>query len=83
MLISISEYADMKGGCPSTIKEKCRRGTLTSARKIGSVWVVDSEEPYLDNRLKDVRASRFKSMIPEQSEDKELTCSEFRHSIQG
>ena len=51
-LISISEYAKLHGRNPRTVQQKCIRGGFKTARKIGRNWVIDSEEPYEDGRVK-------------------------------
>ena len=50
MLISISEYAQLHDRNPYTVQQKCARGGFKTAKKIGRNWVIDSEEPYGDNR---------------------------------
>lgn len=52
MLISLEEYAQLHGRASGTIRQRCIRGSFTSARKIGHSWVIDSEEPLIDNRVK-------------------------------
>lgn len=52
MLISIAEYAKAHGRNPRTVQQKCIRGGFHTARKIGRNWVIDSDEPYIDGRLK-------------------------------
>ena len=48
--ISIAEYAQLHGRNPRTVQQKCIRGGFKTAKKIGRNWVIDSEEPYGDNR---------------------------------
>ena len=52
MLISLKEYAEKVGRTPDTIKQRCGRGCFKTAKKIGRNWVIDSEEPLIDNRKK-------------------------------
>ena len=52
MLISLAEYAKLHGRCPDTVRQLALRGNLKTAHKIGRNWVIDSEEPYPDNRVK-------------------------------
>lgn len=52
MLVSVTEYAKMHGKDVSCVRRKCISGKLKTARKIGNSWVIDSEEPYTDNRVK-------------------------------
>lgn len=48
-LISISEYAKIHGVKSDTVRQKILRGNL-KAKKIGRNWVIDKNEPYIDNR---------------------------------
>lgn len=52
-LIPIAEYAAQIGKATITVADKCRRGTLPGARKIGRDWFVPKDAPYPDNRVKD------------------------------
>jgi hypothetical protein len=51
-LISIAEYAALHGKAAKTVQQKAQRGGFKTAQKIGRNWVIDSEEPYTDGRLK-------------------------------
>jgi hypothetical protein len=51
-LISIAEYAKLHGRSHATVRQRILRGAFKTARKIGRNWVIDSEEPYTDGRLK-------------------------------
>jgi hypothetical protein len=51
-LISIAEYAALHGKAAISVQQKARRGGFRTAQKIGRNWVIDSEEPYIDNRGK-------------------------------
>jgi hypothetical protein len=51
-LISINEYAAKIGKAPTTIRQKCQRGTLPGAVKIGRDWLIPADAPYPDNRVK-------------------------------
>lgn len=52
--ISLAKYAEKHGKAMSTVRQLIQRGGLKTARKAGRNWVIDSEEPYPDNRRKDV-----------------------------
>ena len=52
MYISLNEYAAKHGRLYNTVLQKAVRGGFTTAKKIGRGWVIDSEEPYTDNRLR-------------------------------
>lgn len=51
-LIPIAEYADRIGKATITVADKCRRGSLPGARKIGRDWFVPKDAPYPDLRIK-------------------------------
>lgn len=50
-LISLAEYAELHGVKADTVRQKILRGNL-KAKKIGRNWVIDKNEPYIDNRKK-------------------------------
>ena len=52
-LISLVEYAKLHGVTPDTARQRANRGVFKTARKIGRNWVIDKNEPYIDNRKKD------------------------------
>ena len=52
-LISLAEYAEIHGVTPDTVRQRANRGVFKTARKIGRNWVIDKNEPYIDNRRKD------------------------------
>lgn len=51
-LIPIAEYAAMMKKATITVADKCRRGALPGARKIGRDWFVPKDAPYPDYRVK-------------------------------
>ena len=51
-LISLLEYAKIHKKSPVSVRQKAARGGFKTARKIGRNWVIDSDEPYTDNRVK-------------------------------
>lgn len=52
MLISLIEYAEKHGKDPDNVRKKAAAGSFKTARKIGRNWVIDSEEPWQDKRVK-------------------------------
>ena len=52
MLISLKEYAEIHGKAPVSVRQMAQRGSFATAKKIGYSWVIDSDEPYPDNRVK-------------------------------
>lgn len=51
-LIPIAEYARKIGKATITVADKCRRGALPGARKIGRDWFVPKDAEYPDYRVK-------------------------------
>lgn len=52
MLISLAEYAEKHGKCQEAARKMAQRGGFQTAQKIGRNWVIDSEEPWPDRRVK-------------------------------
>ena len=52
MLISLVEYAQAHDRDPANARQMAARGSFQTARKIGRNWVIDSEEPWPDRRVK-------------------------------
>ena len=51
-LIPIAEYAAMVGKATVTVGDKCRRGALPGAVKVGRDWFVPADAEYPDYRVK-------------------------------
>ena len=51
-MITIAEYAARIGKAPRSVRQKCQRGTLPGAVKIGRDWLVPENAPYPDERIK-------------------------------
>lgn len=52
MLIPLKEYAAAHGFPDNTARKRAARGSFKTAVKMGRDWFIDSEEPWIDNRLK-------------------------------
>lgn len=53
MLISLAENAERHGKCQEAARQTAQRGGFRTAQKIGRNWVIDSEEPWPeDKRIK-------------------------------
>lgn len=52
-LISLKEYAQMHDIASATARQSAIRGRFKTARKIGNMWVIDKDEPFIDNRFKE------------------------------
>lgn len=50
--ITIAEYAARIGKDTSTVRQKCLRGTLPGAIKIGRDWLIPADATYPDKRIK-------------------------------
>ena len=50
-MIPIAEYAEKIGKATITVADKCRRGALPGARKIGRDWFVPADAAYPDYRI--------------------------------
>lgn len=50
-MIPIAEYAARIGKAPCSIRQKCQRGTLAGAVKIGRDWLIPKDAPYTDSRI--------------------------------
>ena len=50
-MIPIAEYAAKIGRATITVADKCRRGALPGARKIGRDWFVPADAEYPDYRV--------------------------------
>ena len=51
-MIPIAEYAEKIGKAVITVADKCRRGALPGAMKIGRDWFVPKDAEYPDFRVK-------------------------------
>lgn len=51
-LITIKEYAQRNGIDHVKVRHRCERGNYKTARRFGRDWVIDSEDVFIDNRVK-------------------------------
>lgn len=51
-IITLKEYATRHGLDPVATRHKAQRGGYKTAHKFGRDWVIDEDEPNLDNRVK-------------------------------
>lgn len=63
-LIPISEYAARIGKSPTTVRQKCQRGTLPGAVKLGRDWFIPADTPYTDNRVKTGEYKNWRKKAP-------------------
>lgn len=52
MIIPLSEYAKINKKYYTSVVQKANRGGFKTAYKAGNRWLIDSDEPYPDNRIK-------------------------------
>lgn len=57
-LVSLAEYAKMKGIHPDTVRQRALRGVYHTAKKIGRTWVIDKNEPHVDHRVKSLQCEK-------------------------
>ena len=75
--ITVNEYAELKGRDASTIRYKINRGTLKTGIKIGGIWLINKNEPYVDNRCKSGEYKDWRNKInPPTKEDAVLMAME-------
>ena len=51
-MISLPEYAARHGKDPSSARRMALRGGFETARKVGRDWLINSDEPWPDRRIK-------------------------------
>ena len=52
VLISLTKYAESHGKAAKSVRDMAQRGRFQTDQKIGRNWVIDSDEPYPDARIK-------------------------------
>jgi len=57
-LIPLKDYADAHGLAPVTVRQKCQRGNVPGAVKLGRDWLIPADAPYDDKR---VRSGQYKN----------------------
>lgn len=58
MLISLAEYAKRHGRNADSVRQKVLRGGFKTAQKVGRNWLIEEDEPYLDERMKEMEKDR-------------------------
>lgn len=93
-LISLNEYAEKHGRKPDTVRQKVLRGGFKTAEKHGRDWLIDEDEPYVDERKKttennktiDYRIGQIYAIAEQQFEDSKslrFTANKFKLSCQN
>lgn len=65
-LIPISEYAARIGKAPTTVRQKCQRGSLPGAVKMGRDWFIPADAPYPDSRVKSGEYKNWRKKKPQE-----------------
>ena len=50
-LIPLKDYAASLGLARTTVQQKCQRGNVPGAVKIGRDWLIPADAPYEDKRI--------------------------------
>ena len=51
-LLTLSEYAAQIGRDPDSVRDKCLRGNVPGAVKLGRNWFIPKDAPYDDKRVR-------------------------------
>ena len=51
-LLPLKQYAERHGLLPDTVRKKCQRGNVPGAVKMGRDWLIPTDAPYPDARVK-------------------------------
>lgn len=65
-LISLKDYADQIGKPYPLVYQKAVRGGFETAQKVGSHWMIDASEPWVDMRQ---RRARYPAVVPADADD--------------
>ena len=67
-LIPIAEYAARVHRAVSSVRQKCQRGTLPGAVKLGRDWFIPPDAPYPDERISSGRFRGWRDQRPAPSD---------------
>lgn len=59
-LITLKEYAINKGKDLRTLQRKAQTGGFNTAKKMGNIWVIEEDEPFIDRRVKSGKYKDFR-----------------------
>lgn len=57
-LIPLNEYAAQIGKAPVSVRQKCQRGNVPGAIKVGRDWLIPADAEYPDKRVSSGRYVR-------------------------
>lgn len=66
MMIALKDYADKIGKPYPLVYQKAVRGGFETAQKVGSRWMIEASEPWIDMRQK---AARYPAAVPADADD--------------
>ena len=58
--IPLPEWARRHGMHPDNARQKALRGGFATAERVGTVWLIDEDEPYVDLRQAGLKAGTEK-----------------------
>lgn len=59
-LISLMEYAKKHNRDSRNIRRRAENGKFQTAKKIGNMWVIEEDEPLVDERVKSGKFKNFR-----------------------
>ena len=76
--ITSTEYAKLHGVAAISVRQKCERGGIPGAMKVGegrrAIWCIPEDAEYIDNRIRSgkyIGAKRTRKKPPEEPENAE------------
>lgn len=86
MDVTLTEYARMNGKNPANVYKKYRKGDFKTARKVGPVILIDSDEKYIDRRYSSglwvgYRENRAKAMERKTTEGEPEPAGDFSPKV--
>lgn len=67
-LITLKEYAERHGRDPVVVRQKAIRGGFKTAHHLGRDWVIDEDEPYVDDRVRNGKYRDWRNKYPKRSD---------------
>ena len=64
-LLPLAEYAARIGRDPDSVRDKCLRGNVPGAVKLGRNWFIPADAPYTDARVKSGQYVGWRKKDPE------------------
>lgn len=64
-MITLKEYAIRHNYNPVVLRQKALRGGFKTATKMGRDWIIDEDEPLIDNRVKSGKFRNWRKPVAE------------------